>query len=179
MAEWAVSVSFQAGENSLGRAVVGVVRHSVGGSSLYLRGGIPHSDGTAHRTEHFQVICAVAHSGTAFQWDAPHQGEEGQSAALVYSGGDQLEIMVVGGGEGHAGQGGQLLQRVAARLLIPVELGEGQAALRQMGQRVRNVNGVAVKDREGIGAPERTAGEGIQQDLLPGEDHQLDVPVQA
>ena len=129
--------------------------------------------------EHFQVICAVPHSGTALQGDAPHQGEEGQSAALVYSGGDQLEIMVVGGGEGHTGQGGQLLQRVAARLLIPVELGEGQAALRQMGQRVRNVNGVAVKDREGIGAPERTAGEGIQQDLLPGEDHQLDVPVQA
>ena len=87
--------------------------------------------------------------------------------------------MVVGGGEGHAGQGGQFFQGVAPRLLISVELGQGQAVLCQVDQGIRSVNGAAVKDREGVGALEGAAGEGVQEDLFPGEDHQLDVPAQA
>ena len=92
--------------------------------------------------------------------------------------GDQLEVVVVGGGELYPGRAASS-SRGSPRLLIPVELGKGQAALRQMGQGIRNVNGAAVKDGEGVGALEGAAGEGIQQDLFPGEDHQLDVPAQA
>ena len=41
---------------------------------------------------------------------------------------------------GHAGQGGQFFQGVAPRLLISVELGQGQAVLCQVGQGIRSVN---------------------------------------
>ena len=87
-----------------------VVRHSADGHRLHLRGGVPHGDGTAYRLEHLQVVGAVPHGGAALQ-GMPHiRAREGQGAALVHPCGDQLEVVVVGGGEGHAGQGGQFFQ---------------------------------------------------------------------
>ncbi len=72
------------------------------------------------------------------------------------------------------GQGGQLLQRVAARLLIPWSLvragrappdgPEGPKRQRRGGERQR-------RDR----CAGENGGRRDQQDLLPGEDHQLDV----
>ena len=115
----ALSGLIQAGEDGLGRTIMAVVRHDAGGSRLHLGSGVPHGDGTAHRPEHLQVVGAVAHSGAARQGDAPHQGEEGQGAALVHPGGDQLEVVVVGGGERYARQSGQFIQGIAPRLLIP------------------------------------------------------------
>ena len=77
----------QAGENGLGRAVMAVVRHSADGRRLHLRGGVPHGDGTASPpgASPGRWRCPPRRRSRS-QGDAPHQGEEGQGAALVHPG---------------------------------------------------------------------------------------------